>query len=162
MEHARRAVYRVAQEARYAVARHAAHSTRCGSEHPETARRRSYAYSRRRVAFDAAQPVAGRGASAWGCLGMRERLEMVGGQLAVELHWQRHDGHCADSARQRQEGTRLTMKSEKPITVLLADDHMIVREGLKKLLESESDIEVVGEAATGRARLELSQEGAPT
>ena len=39
------------------------------------------------------------------------------------------------------------MNSTKPITVLLADDHMIVREGLKKLLEAESDIEVIGEAA---------------
>ena len=53
------------------------------------------------------------------------------------------------------------MKSEKTITVLLADDHMIVREGLKKLLESESDIEVVGEAATGRKAVELSQKLRP-
>jgi DNA-binding NarL/FixJ family response regulator len=36
------------------------------------------------------------------------------------------------------------------ITVLLADDHTIVREGLRALLESEPDIEVVGEAETGR------------
>ena len=49
------------------------------------------------------------------------------------------------------------MNSIKPITVLLADDHMIVREGLKKLLEAESDIEVVGEAATGRKAVELTR-----
>jgi DNA-binding NarL/FixJ family response regulator len=49
------------------------------------------------------------------------------------------------------------MKSDNPITVLLADDHMIVREGLKKLLEAESDIEVVGEAANGRKAVELAQ-----
>ena len=42
------------------------------------------------------------------------------------------------------------MESAKRIRTLLADDHMIVREGLRKLLETESDIEVVGEAATGR------------
>jgi DNA-binding NarL/FixJ family response regulator len=36
------------------------------------------------------------------------------------------------------------------ITVLLAEDHEIVRQGLRKLLEAERDIEVVGEAATGR------------
>ena len=35
----------------------------------------------------------------------------------------------------------------KRITVLLAEDHMIVREGFRTLLEAESDIEVVGEAA---------------
>jgi len=33
----------------------------------------------------------------------------------------------------------------KRITVLLAEDHLIVREGFRKLLESENDIEVVGE-----------------
>jgi DNA-binding NarL/FixJ family response regulator len=44
----------------------------------------------------------------------------------------------------------------KTISVLLADDHLIVREGLKKLLEAERDIEVVGEAATGRQAVELA------
>ena len=37
----------------------------------------------------------------------------------------------------------------KKITVLLADDHTIVREGLRLLLEKEIDIQVVGEAADG-------------
>lgn len=49
------------------------------------------------------------------------------------------------------------MKTTPPITVLLADDHMIVREGLKKLLESESDIAVTGEASTGRQAVDLTQ-----
>ena len=34
--------------------------------------------------------------------------------------------------------------------VLVADDHTIVRRGLRAILEAESDIEVVGEAADGR------------
>lgn len=38
----------------------------------------------------------------------------------------------------------------KRITVLLAEDHMIVREGLRKMLDLETDIEVVGEAQDGR------------
>ncbi len=38
----------------------------------------------------------------------------------------------------------------KRITVLLADDHMLVREGLRKILELERDLEVVGEAEDGR------------
>jgi DNA-binding NarL/FixJ family response regulator len=37
----------------------------------------------------------------------------------------------------------------KPITVLLADDEPLVRQGLRAILESESDIEVVGEAGDG-------------
>ena len=37
----------------------------------------------------------------------------------------------------------------KKITVLLSDDHTVLREGLRLLLETESDIQVVGEAANG-------------
>jgi len=53
------------------------------------------------------------------------------------------------------------MKTANRITVLLAEDHMIVREGLKKLLETESDIEVVGEATNGRQAVELNQKLRP-
>jgi len=49
----------------------------------------------------------------------------------------------------------------KPITVLLADDHTVVREGLRVLLQAEGDIEVVGEAATGRQAVELTRELLP-
>jgi two-component system response regulator NreC len=37
----------------------------------------------------------------------------------------------------------------EPIRILLADDHTMFRAGLRALLEAESNIEVVGEAATG-------------
>jgi DNA-binding NarL/FixJ family response regulator len=43
----------------------------------------------------------------------------------------------------------------KPITVLLAEDHMIVREGFRKMLELEDDFEVVGEAQDGRQAVAL-------
>lgn len=48
------------------------------------------------------------------------------------------------------------MKAPPRITVLLADDHTVVRQGLRKLLEDESDIEVVGEAGTGRDAVQLT------
>jgi DNA-binding NarL/FixJ family response regulator len=38
----------------------------------------------------------------------------------------------------------------KKITVLLADDHTVLRNGLRLLLEAEADIQVVGEAANGQ------------
>lgn len=41
--------------------------------------------------------------------------------------------------------------------VLLADDHSIVRKGLRSILEEDSTIEVVGEAANGREAVELCQ-----
>jgi NarL family two-component system response regulator LiaR len=41
------------------------------------------------------------------------------------------------------------MNTSKPIRVLIADDHAIVREGLRWLLHTEPDMELVGEAADG-------------
>ena len=40
-----------------------------------------------------------------------------------------------------------------PIRILIADDHAVVRSGLRALLSSDSDIEVVGEAADGTETL---------
>lgn len=48
-----------------------------------------------------------------------------------------------------------------PITVLLAEDHAIVREGLRSLLDAEPDIEVVGEAQTGREAVQRAKELLP-
>ena len=44
----------------------------------------------------------------------------------------------------------------KRITVLLADDHIIVREGFRQMLELEADLRVVGEAADGRQAVALA------
>ncbi len=41
------------------------------------------------------------------------------------------------------------------IQVLVVDDHTLVREGLRRLLESESDIEVAGESGSGREAVRL-------
>ncbi len=47
------------------------------------------------------------------------------------------------------------------IRVLLADDHAIVREGLRALLSREPDMQVVAEAGDGREALRLAQETQP-
>jgi DNA-binding NarL/FixJ family response regulator len=54
------------------------------------------------------------------------------------------------------------MSSSNIITVVLAEDHSIVREGLRALLQAEADLEVVGEAANGREAVELAQKLHPT
>jgi DNA-binding NarL/FixJ family response regulator len=46
--------------------------------------------------------------------------------------------------------------SERPIRVLVADDHTIVRTGIRHVLESEAGFEVVGEAATGADAVALA------
>ncbi len=43
------------------------------------------------------------------------------------------------------------------IKVLLADDHTVVRQGLRALLQAEPDIETIGEAETGRQAVELTR-----
>ena len=47
------------------------------------------------------------------------------------------------------------------IRVLLADDHKIVRDGLRSLLEKDDKVEVVGEAPNGQVAVELTRELTP-
>ena len=49
----------------------------------------------------------------------------------------------------------------KKITVLLADDHRILREGIRSLLEKEPDIEVVAEASEGGEAVAKAQQLSP-
>ena len=49
----------------------------------------------------------------------------------------------------------------KRTTVLLAEDHTIVREGFRKMLELEDDFQVVGEAQTGRQAVTLAKKLRP-
>lgn len=55
----------------------------------------------------------------------------------------------------------MTTGPKPTIKVLLADDHKIVREGLRSLLEEESDLQVVGEASDGREAVQLAGESGP-
>lgn len=43
----------------------------------------------------------------------------------------------------------------KPICILLADDHRILREGIRALIEDQEDMQVVGEAEDGQATLKM-------
>jgi len=48
------------------------------------------------------------------------------------------------------------------VTVLLADDHPIVRQGIRHLLEAESDVKVIGEATDGLEAVQLAEKHRPT
>lgn len=50
---------------------------------------------------------------------------------------------------------------DKPITVLLVDDHEVVRQGLRASLEARPDFTVVGEAESGEAAVKLAGEHIP-
>src|SRR5829696_7336077 len=49
------------------------------------------------------------------------------------------------------------MISSKPITVMLAEDHAIVRQGLCALLKADRQLVMVGEARTGREAVEMAR-----
>jgi DNA-binding NarL/FixJ family response regulator len=49
----------------------------------------------------------------------------------------------------------------RKITILLVDDHTVVRQGLRALLSSEEDMEVVGEAENGRIAVALAKKTNP-
>lgn len=51
--------------------------------------------------------------------------------------------------------------TDKPIRVLVADDHELVREGLSSLLSTDPGVEVVGEAGTGHEAIQLARKLEP-
>ncbi len=53
------------------------------------------------------------------------------------------------------------LSNQPKIRLLLAEDHMILRQGMALLLSQESDIEVVGEAADGEAAYRLALQLSP-
>jgi DNA-binding NarL/FixJ family response regulator len=50
---------------------------------------------------------------------------------------------------------------EKKITVLLVDDHSLVRRGFRRMLDDESDMRVVGEASNGEEAIQLAKQVHP-
>ena len=50
---------------------------------------------------------------------------------------------------------------DKPLTILLADDHLIVRRGLVSLIDDEPDLNVVAEAANGEEAINLTGKHKP-
>ncbi|HEY7983443.1 MAG TPA: response regulator transcription factor, partial [Ktedonobacterales bacterium] len=52
-------------------------------------------------------------------------------------------------------------ESQEPITVLIVDDHAVVRHGIRALLEAEGDAVVVGEAGSGGEAVLLAADLAP-
>ena len=52
-------------------------------------------------------------------------------------------------------------KRSQPIRIVIADDHPIFRDGLRRLLEAESDLKVIGEACDGAEAVQLARQLKP-
>ncbi|NLG49365.1 MAG: PAS domain S-box protein [Chloroflexi bacterium] len=64
-------------------------------------------------------------------------------------------------AAERAEAEQAAAAGVRPVRVLLADDHVIMRQGLARLLEDEPGIELVGQADDGRQVVELAHKVRP-
>jgi two-component system nitrate/nitrite response regulator NarL len=53
------------------------------------------------------------------------------------------------------------MDSRKPIRIVIADDHPIFRDGLRRLLEAEADLKVIGEASDGSEAVKMARQLRP-
>ncbi len=117
--------------------------------------------------FDVDEPTLG-----YGLMNMGERLKSIGAYFNVQSsprkgtritiicppsmaqgvdHATRHpDGATKFAAAQSRTGER--------IRILLADDHAIVRQGLKSMLEEETDFAIIGEAGDGVEAVKLTEE----
>ena len=49
----------------------------------------------------------------------------------------------------------------EPITILIADDHQLVRQGVRDFLETQGDLTVVGEASNGEEVVDLAEQFVP-
>jgi CheY-like chemotaxis protein/two-component sensor histidine kinase len=68
------------------------------------------------------------------------------------------DGQHSSARRVASEvASRFTPDASRVIRVLLVDDHAMVREGLRSVLDAYADVEVVGEAADGEEAIRLAQ-----
>ena len=50
----------------------------------------------------------------------------------------------------------------QPTRIVIADDHPIFRDGLRRLLETEPDLKVIGEACDGAEAVKLARSSSPT
>jgi two-component system CheB/CheR fusion protein len=129
--------------------------------------------------FDVAAVDTSGGVSHFGLFSVRERMKALGGDF--ELHSSPGGGTQATlvlplapkdngagskvlSAESTHSGLRAehsALQKNAIIRVLLADDHAMVRQGLRKLLDAYAEIQVVGEAANGEEAVALTDELQP-
>ncbi|MFW6294014.1 MAG: response regulator [Spirochaetota bacterium] len=114
--------------------------------------------------FDVDSVLESEAPAGLGILSIRERLEAIGGSLAIESSPGAGSVFTIDlppgAARARglrrgADETLLADTNGRKTSVIVVDDHAVIRQGLVLLLNEEPDFEVVGEADSGESAIEL-------
>jgi hypothetical protein len=90
-----------------------------------------------------------------GLVGMRARMRAVRAEIAVS-------SRPGDGVLIRVQVPFVTAHMQRKIRILLADDHAVVRQGFRLILNQEPDMEVIGEAGDGAEAVRLVLQHRPT
>ena len=96
-----------------------------------------------------------------GLLGMEERVRRLGGNLHIDSQLGRGDPDLRPELPLAGTWTASGRICHGHIRILLADDHAVVRDGLRALLDRQPDMAVVAEASDGHECVELAERHAP-
>ena len=94
-----------------------------------------------------------------GLVSMRERAALVGGELTIEST--PGFGTTITVRVPTADADATTMASVKKLRILIVDDHPLVRDGLKRLINDQPDMLVAGEAGDGHEALRFAKERLP-
>ena len=144
-------IYRVVQEALNNCARHS-HATTVRIRVEQKPDRLTLIIQDDGQGFDVRQMKG------LGLLGIQERVARLGGTCSV--HSKPGGGTILSVELPFTEETP-EHEPVKPIRILLADDHTVMRRGLRLLLESQPEFSVVAEAADGRQAVEQAEATQP-
>jgi CheY-like chemotaxis protein len=121
------------------------------------------------IGFDPAKlEVQSSTVGGFGLFSIKERLSYLGGRMAVDAAPGKGSRYLLIVPAQIVPPAREIKRSgtgvpavDGQIRVLLVDDHIVLRQGLTKVLEEQPDIRVVGEAGDGEAAVNLAKQLKP-
>jgi CheY-like chemotaxis protein len=94
--------------------------------------------------------------SVYGLFSIEDRIKLLGGCMQVRSQPGKGFGVTINVPYDTSAQSR-----RRSISVLLADDHEVMRNGLAKLLEDEADINIIGMAANGKEAVDLARQTPP-
>lgn len=112
----------------------------------------------------------------FGLFNIQERIDLLGGRVDIEtkpgigtkvmlyipLDKGKESGTSEKAGEAGQgKSTEHSQNQTEEIKVLLVDDHQMVRKGLRKIIDDQDDIMIIGEAGDGEEAIELSRKTSP-